>query len=102
MGIILVSIILDIVWLCLYANQKWNPPKVGNNSIFEAGFLRFVVFFTAFLIPVKIIMEIILWRHRNAGIEDKFSLALGLMKITLSGSKLNPVSKGLSKNFMNN
>ena len=102
MGLILASIILDIVWLCLYAGQKWNPPSVGNDSIFEAGFLRFVVFFTAFLIPVKVIMEIILWRHRSAEIEEKYALTLGIMKITLSANKSNPISKGLSKNFMNN
>lgn len=102
MGLILTSIILDIVWLCLFAGQKWNPPQVGNDSIFEAGFLRFVVFFTAFLIPVKIVMEVILWKHRNAGIEERHAFNMGIMKITLSGNKANPISNGLTKNFMNN
>ena len=102
MGLILASIVLDVVWLCLFASQKWNPPSVGNDSIFEAGFLRFVVFFTAFLIPVKGVMEFILWKHRNAGIEEKHALTLGILKITLSGNKANPISNGLTKNFMNN
>jgi hypothetical protein len=96
------SIILDIVWLCLYANQKWNPPEVGNNSIYEVGYLRFIVFFTAALIPLKIAIGYFLFKYRNADPEAKYALSLGLMKIKLSANKANPISKGISSNFAAN
>ena len=29
-----VSEVLDIIWLFMYASQKWNPPTVGNDSTY--------------------------------------------------------------------
>ena len=101
LGLIGLSIILDIVWLCLEAGQKWNPPSVGNNSVYQAGYLRFIVFFTAALIPLKCGIGYFLYKHRNAGVEDKYALTLGMMQIKLSANKGNPISKGLSSNLPN-
>ncbi len=30
-----VSEVLDIIWLFMYASQKWNPPTVGNDSTYS-------------------------------------------------------------------
>jgi hypothetical protein len=30
LGLIGISIILDLVWLIMYAGTKWNPPTVAN------------------------------------------------------------------------
>ena len=101
LGLLVVSIVLDFVWLFLEAGQKWNPPEVGNNSKYETGYLRFIVFFTAALIPLKLGIGYFLYKHRNAGVEDKYALTLGTMQIKLSANKSNPISKGISSNLAN-
>lgn len=30
-----VSEVLDIIWLFMYASQKWNPPMVGNDPTYQ-------------------------------------------------------------------
>lgn len=59
------SIALDIVWLFLYAGPKWNPSSVSNSSIYMVGYMRFIVFFTVALIPLKIVVLFILFRHKD-------------------------------------
>ncbi len=68
LALIGISIVIDIVWLIMYAGIKWNPPKVGNDSVYETGYLRFIVFFTAVLIPLKVGIAFYLYKHRNAGL----------------------------------
>lgn len=48
------SEVLDIIWLFMYASQKWNPPTVGNDSTYEKEYLRFIVFFTVVIIAIKV------------------------------------------------
>lgn len=48
------SEVLDIIWLFMYASQKWNPPTVGNDSTYEKEYLRFIVFFTVVIIALKV------------------------------------------------
>lgn len=54
LGTLALSLVLDIIWLFMYASQKWNPPKVGNNSSYETQYLRFIVFFTVVVIILKV------------------------------------------------
>ena len=61
------SVVLDLVWLILYAQVKWNPPTVSNESIYRVGYTRFIVFFTVALIPLKAGLIFLLYRYRNAG-----------------------------------
>ena len=91
-----VSIALDLVWLIMYAGQKWNPPSVGNNSIYEAGYLRFIVFFTAVLIPLKCGIAFFLFKHRDAGVDVKYDLSFGGMDFPLNANKSNPISQGIT------
>ena len=53
-----VSEVLDIIWLFMYASQKWNPPTVGNDSTYYLEYLRFIVFFTIVIIIIKVNMKI--------------------------------------------
>lgn len=96
LALIVASVILDLVWLILYASSKWNPSDVSNNSIYQVGYMRFIVFFTIALIPLKIGLFFFLFKHRNAQTSDKYVVSLGLMKIMLSANKSNPISKGLA------
>jgi len=65
LALIVTSIALDLVWLILYAAPKWNISQVSNNSIYQEGYMRFIVFFTVVLIPLKIGLFFFLFRHRN-------------------------------------
>lgn len=65
LGLIIISIILDIVWLIMYAKNKWSPNQVSNTSIYELGYNRFIVFFTILLIPLKIGIFLLLAKYRN-------------------------------------
>jgi hypothetical protein len=58
--------------------------------------MRFIVFFTVALIPLKIAMAYFLFKHRNPQTQDKYAISVGLMKIILSANKTNPISKGLA------
>ena len=51
---LIVSEVLDIIWLFMFASQKWNPPEVGNDSSYQTQYLRFVVFFTVVVIILKV------------------------------------------------
>lgn len=99
LGIIAVSVLLDLVWMIMYAGQKWNPPEIGDDSIYQTGYLRFIVFFTAVLMIVKCGLWFYLFKHRNTDTEDKYMVSLGLMKILLNANRSNPISKGLTTNF---
>ena len=96
LALIVASVVLDIVWLIMYASSKWNPSSVSNTSEYQIGYMRFIVFFTVALIPLKIALFFFLFKHRNAENQDKFIVSLGLMKIMLSANKSNPISKGLA------
>jgi uncharacterized membrane protein len=52
--LLVVSEVFDIIWLFMYASQKWNPPTVGNDSTYEIEYLRFIVFFTIVIIGLKV------------------------------------------------
>ena len=96
LALIAISVVLDFVWLIMYAGPKWNPPSVGNETIYQVGYTRFIVFFTVALIPLKIALLIFLFKHRNTETQEKHTVSLGLLKIILSANKTNPISKGLS------
>lgn len=35
LALIVTSIVLDLVWLVMYAGPKWNQSTVSNNSIYQ-------------------------------------------------------------------
>lgn len=55
LGFLILSEVLDIIWLFMYAGQKWNPPQVGNDSSYQTQYLRFIVFFTVVVIILKVV-----------------------------------------------
>ena len=65
LGLLSVSVVLDLVWLIMYSKVKWNPPTVANESIYQVGYTRFIVFFTIVLIPIKIALAFFLLQYRS-------------------------------------
>lgn len=57
LALLFLSIILDFIWMVMYAGSKWSPPKVGNESIYEVGYTRAIVFFTAVVLVLKVLIE---------------------------------------------
>jgi len=96
LALTVISVVLDLVWLIMYAGPKWSPSTVSNTTIYQIGYMRFIVFFTVALIPLKIAMAYFLFKHRNPQTQDKYAISVGLMKIILSANKTNPISKGLA------
>jgi membrane protease YdiL (CAAX protease family) len=100
LALIASSVVLDLLWLLMYASSKWNPSTVSNNTIYQIGYMRFIVFFTIMLIPLKISLFSFMFRHRNTESDSRFVVSLGLMKIFLSANKTNPISRGLINNAL--
>jgi hypothetical protein len=90
---------MDVIWLFMYASQTWNPPAVGNNSSYQVGYLRFIVFFTVVIIGLKAPLGFFLFKYRNASPDNKYTLSMGLFKIVLSANKTNPITRGINNNL---
>lgn len=91
----LTSILLDLAWLVLYAGITWNPSEVSNTTVYQLGYMRFIVFFTVVLIPLKLAILFFLFKFRNTEAQDKYTVSLGIMKLVLTGNKFNPISSAL-------
>lgn len=94
----IVSLCLDTVWLIMYAGPKWSPPIVSNSSEYQLAYMRFIVFFTILLVPIKTALSFFLFRLRKAKSDEKYQVSLGVVKINLGNSKPDPISQSLSKN----
>jgi TRAP-type C4-dicarboxylate transport system permease small subunit len=86
------SILFDILWLILYTSSKWNPSTVSNNAIYQVKYMRFIVFFTIILIPIKLAIVFILNKYRNRKGDEKYMISLGVLKIFITPSESNPIS----------
>jgi heme/copper-type cytochrome/quinol oxidase subunit 2 len=86
MGFVGFSILFDVLWLILYASSKWNPSVVSNNAIYQIKYMRFIIFFTIILIPIKIGILFILFKYRNKRNDEKYKISLGFMRIYLNAS----------------
>lgn len=100
LGLNVISILVDFLWLIMYAGSKWSPSTISNNSIYQLGYMRFIVFFTIILIPLKIGLGFLLFKYRNTESKDKYLVSIGLMKIILNGNRSNPISKSLANHHL--
>lgn len=92
------SICLDIFWLVMYAGPKWSPSSVSNNSEYQLAYMRFIVFFTIILIPIKIGLSFFLFRLRKVSGLAKTQISLGIIKMNIGNSQPDPISKSLAGN----
>jgi hypothetical protein len=56
LGLTSMSIILDLIWLMIYAGDYWSPPAIGVHSQNLTGTLRFIVFFTVLFMFAKVLL----------------------------------------------
>ena len=69
LAMLIVSELLDMIWLFMNANDFWNPPAVGTSSRAESGYLKFIIILTFLGIFVKIPLGVFLYHYRN--VKDK-------------------------------
>lgn len=65
LGLLIVSEVLDTIWLFMNSNDYWNPPEKGVNSSAEKGYLRLIVFLTFLALFLKIPLGVFLYHYRN-------------------------------------
>ena len=63
--LLIVSEVLDMIWLFMNASDYWSPPQQSTNSSTEAGYLKFIVVLTFVGIFVKIPLGVFLYHYRN-------------------------------------
>lgn len=68
MALIATSLILDVIWLFMYATIYWSPPAIGDASAQLNAYRRFIIFFTICIIILKVPLGYILFQHRNPNI----------------------------------
>jgi len=66
MILLIISEVLDMIWLFMNSNEFWNPPSEGVNSSYEINYLRFIIFLTYLGIFLKIPLGVFLYHYRNA------------------------------------
>lgn len=93
LGLLIISELLDVIWIFMNANDYWNPPAVGTSSRAENGYLKFIIILTFFGIFVKIPLGVFLYHYRNVQ-EKQYNLDLGIVKMQLTPNKVaNPMSE---------
>lgn len=95
LAVLALSLVLDIIWLFMYASQKWNPPQVGNDSSYQTQYLRFIVFFTVVVIILKVPIGYCLYRIKNYN-DSEYKVSMGMFKIILNANKSNPITRNLT------
>lgn len=62
-----VSVVMDALWLLLLGPSHWNPPRVGEFSVGEWGYLRIIFFFTIMQVLAKVAsLSNLGWNHHIA------------------------------------
>ncbi len=92
LALLIVSELLDMVWLFMNANDYWNPPSIGTSSSSERGYLRFILILTFIGIFLKIPLGVFLYHYRNADTNKEYQIDLGIVKMQLTPNKGNPMS----------
>lgn len=53
-GLTSISIVMDLIWLMIYAGNYWSPPANSEFSQMQVPTLRAIVFFTILLMAAKV------------------------------------------------
>lgn len=97
LGLLIVSEVLDIIWLFMNSSDYWNPPEKGTNSSAELGYLRLIVALTFLGVFLKIPLGIFLYQYRKVDDGKEYKLDLGFAKMELKANKMNPISEGIQR-----
>lgn len=91
-----VSIVLDIVWLCVHFGTWSSPPSVSPLFAgFKGGYI-FTLVMTIILLVAKIAMEVLLFMNREVRNTDTKTITFCLNKqLELGNCPLSPVTRAV-------
>jgi hypothetical protein len=100
--LLMVSEVLDSIWLFMNSSDYWSPASKGTNSGYEKGYLKLIILLTYVGIFLKIPLGVFLFHYRNVDESKNYDLDIGVVKFSLTSNKKNPISDGISKFITNN
>jgi hypothetical protein len=65
LGLLIVSELLDVIWLFMNSNHYWNLPQNGTITIAMGGYMKLIIFLTYLGIFIKIPLGVLLYHYRN-------------------------------------
>jgi hypothetical protein len=95
LALLILSEILDMIWLFMNSSSYWNPPSEGVNSSNQQAYLKIIILLTYLGIFIKIPLGVFLFHYRNAQSNRLYNLDIGIAKISLNPNETNPFSEGI-------
>lgn len=95
LALLILSEILDAIWLFMNSSQFWNPPANGTSSGAENGYLKLIILLTYLGLFMKIPLGVFLFHYRNVEESKSYELDVGVLKFTLTPNKANPITQGI-------
>jgi hypothetical protein len=96
---LVISEVLDMIWLFMNSDSYWSPPSEGVNSSSQQGYLKIIILLTYLGIFLKIPLGVFLFHYRNAQSNRIYNLDIGIAKISLTPNESNPFSEGIKDLF---
>lgn len=95
LAMLILSEVLDMIWLFMNSSGYWNPPAVGVNSSHQQAYLKIIILLTYLGIFLKIPLGVFLFHYRNTQSNRLYNLDIGIAKISLNPNGTNPFSEGI-------
>lgn len=95
LALLVLSEILDMIWLFMNSASYWNPPSEGVSSSHQQAYLKIIILLTYLGIFIKIPLGVFLFHYRNTQSDRVYNLDIGIAKISLNPNETNPFSEGV-------
>lgn len=96
LALLVISELLDAIWLFMNSSSYWSPPQVGITSGYEKGYLKLIVLLTYLAVFMKIPLGVFLYHYRNVEDTKTYDLDIGVVKFSLTPNKINPITQGIN------
>lgn len=90
---LLISVVLDFVWLIVNFGEYWSPRAETQHSSLQWGFLKFILFFLLGLMFFKVVIAAILFKYRNNPHNMRRTVSICGNRLTLNASPVSPIAK---------
>lgn len=101
LALLILSEVLDAIWLFMNSGDFWSPPAVGTNSGYEKGYLKLIVMLAYLGVFMKIPLGVFLYHYRDVEESKTYDLDIGVVKFSLTPNKINPITQGINTLSLN-
>lgn len=101
LALLILSEILDAIWLFMNSGDYWSPPVVGTSSGYEKGYLKLIVMLTYLGVFMKIPLGVFIYHYREVEESRTYDLDIGVVKFSLTPIKSNPITQGINSLSLN-